>query len=150
MQKKKVVVKTGISHIFKLLKLVCVFAIGAVPIHDVATREKHLLGSELAFMHFYLILDRVPKYSTKQSLPLYNTFRLDLCRDQSQMIDVLVIRLCVDYFLSGDRQIRELMLHRHSLPVLVMHGAAVHSMYCLIIAFIPAVNTTKISGPCCC
>ena len=27
---------------------------------------------------------------------------------------------------------------------LVMHGAAVHSMYCLIIAFIPAVNTTKI------
>ena len=27
---------------------------------------------------------------------------------------------------------------------LVMHGAAVHSMYCLIIAFIPAVKKTKI------
>ena len=25
-------------------------------IHDVATREKHLLRSELAFQHFYLIL----------------------------------------------------------------------------------------------
>ena len=66
-----VVVKTGISHIVKLLKLVCAFAIGAVPINDVATREK------LAFVHFYLILDRVPKYSTKQSLPLYNPFKLD-------------------------------------------------------------------------
>ena len=66
------------------------------------------------------------------------------------MIDVLVIRLRVEYFLFGDRQIRELMLPRHSLTALVMHGAAVHSMYCLIIAFIPAVNTTKISGPCCC
>ena len=51
--------------------------IGAVPIHDVATQEKHLLGSELARMHFYLILDRIPKYSTKQSLPLYNPFKLD-------------------------------------------------------------------------
>ena len=69
------VVKTGISHIVKRLKLVCVFAIGAVPIHDVATRDKRLLGSELAFMHYYLNLDRVPKYSTKQSLPLYNPFR---------------------------------------------------------------------------
>ena len=50
---KSFVVKTGISHIIvKLPKLVCVFAIGAVPIHDVATREKHLLGSDLAFMHF--------------------------------------------------------------------------------------------------
>ena len=39
--------------------------------------KKHLLGSELAFMHFYLILDRVPKYSTKQSLPLYNPFKLN-------------------------------------------------------------------------
>ena len=68
------------------------------------------------------------------------------------MIDILVIRLRVEYFLFGDRQIRELMLPRHSLTGLVMHGAAVHSMYCLIIAFIPAVNTitTKISGPCCC
>ena len=28
---------------------------------------------------------------------------------QSQMIDVLVIRLRVEYFLFGDRQIRELM-----------------------------------------
>ena len=74
---KQFVVKTGISHIVKLLKLGCVFTIGAVPIHDVATREKHLLGSELVFMHFYLILDRVPKYSTKQSLPLYNPFKLD-------------------------------------------------------------------------
>ena len=69
------------------------------------------------------------------------------------MIDVLVIRLRVEYCLFGDRQIRELMLPRHSLTGLVMHGAAVHSMYCLIIAknaFIPTVNTTKISGPCCC
>ena len=66
------------------------------------------------------------------------------------MIDVLVIRPRVEYFLFGDRQIRELMLPRHSLTALVMHGAAVHSMYCLIIAFIPAVNTTKISEPCCC
>ena len=47
--------------------------------HDVATREKRLLGTELAFVHFYLglILDRVPKYSTKHSLPLYNPFKLD-------------------------------------------------------------------------
>ena len=60
------------------------------------------------------------------------------------MIDVLVIRLRVEYFLFGDRQIRELMLPRHLLTALVMNGAAVHSMYCLIIAFIPAVNTTKI------
>ena len=65
------------------------------------------------------------------------------------MIDVLVIRHRVEYFLFGDRQIRELMLPRRSLTALVMHGAAVHSMYCLIIAFIPAVDTTKISGPCC-
>ena len=72
------------------------------------------------------------------------------CRDQSQLIDVLVIRLRVEYFLLGDGQICELMLHRDSLTALVMHGAAVHSMYCLIIAFIPAVNTTNISGPCCC
>ena len=40
--------KKGISHIVKLLKLDCFFTIGAVPIHDVATREKRLLGSELA------------------------------------------------------------------------------------------------------
>ena len=66
------------------------------------------------------------------------------------MIDVLVIRLPVEYFLFSDRHIRELMLPRHSLTALVMHGAAVHSMYCLIIAFIPAVNTTNISGPFCC
>ena len=59
------------------------------------------------------------------------------------MIDVLVIRLRVEYFLFGDRQIRELMLPRHSLTVLVMNGAAVHSMYCLIIAFIPAVNKQR-------
>ena len=32
---KTFVVKTGISHIVKRLKLVCVFAIGAVQIHDV-------------------------------------------------------------------------------------------------------------------
>ena len=87
---KKFVVKTGISHIVKRLKLVCVFAIGADPIHDVATQEKRLPGSELAFVHFYLILDRVPKYSTKQSLPLYNPFR---CRDQSQLIDIVVFVL---------------------------------------------------------
>ena len=47
------------------------------------------------------------------------------------MIDVLVIRLRVECFLFGDRQIRELMLPRHSLTALVMHGAAVHSMYCV-------------------
>ena len=72
------------------------------------------------------------------------------CRDQSQLIDVLAIRLPVKYFPFGDQQIRELMLPRHSLTALVMHGAAVHSIYCLIIAFIPAVNNTNISGPCCC
>ena len=49
----------------------------AVPIHDVATREEHLLGYELAFVHFYLILDHVPKYSITQSLHLYNPFKLD-------------------------------------------------------------------------
>ena len=49
---KLFVVKTGISHIVKLLKLVCVYPIGAVPIHDGATREKRLLGSGLAFEHF--------------------------------------------------------------------------------------------------
>ena len=66
------------------------------------------------------------------------------------MIDVLVIHLRVEYFLFGDRPIRELMIPRHSLTALVMHGAVVHSMYCLIIAFIPTVDTTNISGPCCC
>ena len=66
------------------------------------------------------------------------------------MNDVLVIRLRAEYFLFGDRHIRELILPRHSLTALVIHGAAVHLMYCLIIAFIPAVITTKISGPCCC
>ena len=65
-----------------------------------------------------------------------------------KLVDVLVIR--VEYVLLGDPQIRELMLPRHSLTALVMHGAAVHSMYCLMVAFIPAVNTTKISGPYCC
>ena len=55
-----------------MLKLFCALAIGDAPIHDVVTREKRLLGSEHAFVHFYLIPDRVPKYSTKQSLPLYN------------------------------------------------------------------------------
>ena len=34
------------------------------------------------------------------------------------MIVVLVIRLRVEYVLFGDRQIRELMLHRHSLTAL--------------------------------
>ncbi len=42
------------------------------------------------------------------------------------MIDVLVIRLRVEYFLFADRQIRELMLPPHSLTALVMHGAEVH------------------------
>ena len=51
---KKFAVKTGMAHIIKLLKLVCIFAIGAVAIHDVVTREKRLLGSELAFVHFYV------------------------------------------------------------------------------------------------
>ena len=45
------------------------------------------------------------------------------------MIEVLVIRLGVEYFLFGDRQIRELMLPRHSLTALVMHGAAVHFLF---------------------
>ncbi len=36
------------------------------------------------------------------------------------MIDVLVIRLHVEYFLFGDRQIRELMLPRHLLTSLVI------------------------------
>ena len=58
----------------KCLKLCCVFAIGAVPIHDVATREKRMLGRELAFVHFYLILDRVQKYAITQSLHLYISF----------------------------------------------------------------------------
>ena len=49
------------------------------------------------------------------------------------MIDMLVIRLGVEYFLFANRQIRELMLPRHSLTALIMHGAAVHAMYCLII-----------------
>ena len=38
------------------------------------------------------------------------------------MIDVLVIRLRVEYVLFGDRQIRELVLPRHSLTALVMNG----------------------------
>ena len=75
--KNKFVVKTEISHIVKRLKLACVFAIGAVPIHDIAKREKRLLGSELAFVHFYLILDRVPTYSITQSHNLHNPFKLD-------------------------------------------------------------------------
>ena len=61
----------------------------------------------------------------------------------SQLIDVLFIRLRVKYVLFGDRHMRELRLFRHSLTALVMHFAAVHSMFCLIIAFIPSVNTTK-------
>ena len=40
------VFSVNITHC-QTAKIVCVFAIGAVPIHDVATREKHLLGSEL-------------------------------------------------------------------------------------------------------
>ena len=45
---------TVMVHLYhtQLLKLVCAFAIGAVLIHDVATREKRLLGSELAFVLF--------------------------------------------------------------------------------------------------
>ena len=46
------VVKTGISHIVKRLKISLRLRYRAVPIHDVATREKHLLGSELAFVNF--------------------------------------------------------------------------------------------------
>ena len=61
----------------KLLQLVCIFAIVVVPIHDVATPKKRLLGSELASVHFYLIRDRVPKYSITQSLHLYKPFKLD-------------------------------------------------------------------------
>ena len=60
-----------------MLKLVCALAIGDAPIHDVTTREKRLLGSERAFVHLYLIVDRVPKYSTKQSLHLCNHLKLD-------------------------------------------------------------------------
>ena len=33
----------------KMLKLVCALVIGDAPIHDVAAREKHLIGSEHAF-----------------------------------------------------------------------------------------------------
>ena len=66
------------------------------------------------------------------------------------MIDILVIRLRVEYFLFGDRHVRALMLPRHSLAALVKHGAAVHSMYCSIIAFIPAANKSKASSPCHC
>ena len=53
--------------------------------HDVATRVKRMFGSEHAFVNFYLNLDRVPKYSTKQSLHLYR------CRDQSQLIAILLV-----------------------------------------------------------
>ena len=52
--------------------LVCDLAIGAVPIDDAATREKRLFGSEHTFGYFDLILDRVPKYSIKQSLLEYS------------------------------------------------------------------------------
>ena len=50
--------------------------------HDVAIREANtgeaiLLGSELAFVNVYLILDHVPKYSITQSLHPYNPFKLD-------------------------------------------------------------------------
>ena len=64
--------KNGLLHIVKLLKLVFVFAIGVVPIHDVATREKRLFGCERC-----IILDRIPKYSTTQSLHMYNPFKQD-------------------------------------------------------------------------
>ncbi len=48
-------------------------------IHDVAPQvgEKRSLGSELPFVHFYIIIYRVPKYSITQSLHLYNPFKLD-------------------------------------------------------------------------
>ena len=62
------------------------------------------------------------------------------------MIDILVIPIRVEYFLFGDRHIREMRLPRHSLMALVMNGAAVHSMCCLIIAFIPAVKYNKDIG----
>ena len=35
-----------------MLKLVCALAIGDAPIHDVATREKRLVGSEHKFCVF--------------------------------------------------------------------------------------------------
>ena len=73
-------------HIVKLLKLVCVFAVGAVPIHDAATREKRLLGSELAFVNFYLILDSVPKYFITQSLHLYNPFKLEAAISRNWLV----------------------------------------------------------------
>ena len=104
----------------KMLKLVCALVIWDAPIHDVAAREKHLIGSEHAFCAFYLILDRVPKYSTKQQLPLYNPFKLTTRRDQSQLIDILVIRLRVEYFLFGDRHVRARMLPQLSFAVLEM------------------------------
>ena len=76
------------------------------------------LAVSMRFVHFThpVILDRVPKYSTK-------------------LIDILVIRLRVEYFLFGDRHVRALRLPRHSLAALVMRSAAVHSMllfnYCI-------------------
>ena len=85
-----------------MLTLLCALTIGDAPIHDVATREKRLLCSEHAFVHFYLLLDRIPKYSPKQSLHLCNHFKLDSeisrnCPDW--YVTLLVICRRVGYFL---------------------------------------------------
>ncbi len=76
MQKKNCCKNRNITHC-QTAKISLRLRYRAVPIHDVATREKHLLSSELAFVNFYLILDHVPKYSITQSLHLYNPFKLD-------------------------------------------------------------------------
>ena len=57
MQKKLICCKNrNITHC-QTAKISLRLRYRAVPIHDIAIREKHLLGSELAFVNFYLILD---------------------------------------------------------------------------------------------
>ena len=67
--------------------------------------------NEHAFVHCYLILDRVPKLSTTQSLHLHNPFNQDT---EISQIGVLVILCRVEYCLFVDRHVRTMRLPRHS------------------------------------
>ena len=102
-----------------MLKLVSALAIGDAPIHDVAPREKHLIGSEHAFcacLPHFRSRSKIFLQTTASSVQPFLTTR----RDQSQLIDILVIRLRVGYFLFGDRHVRAWMLPQLSFAVLEM------------------------------
>ena len=51
---KSFVVKYAILHTVECLKLVSVRALRVIPIHDAATREKRVPGTDHVFVHFHL------------------------------------------------------------------------------------------------